>query len=326
LKILVVSQTYLPNVGGLEMIMSGLVRSFAELGHEVQVITATAAAEKGAGKVTVHRQPGLSEQYRLYRSADIVLEANIGLKTAILGLWFRKKWWVVHHIHYQHGKGPLPYLKNFLTFFSNNIAVSSFIRKMLWGRSHVIENFYDDEFRDLGLERTNDLVFVGRLVSDKGAVLLLEALKILRHEGLEPRCIIAGEGPELEKLRKFSAVNSLSAQVSFPGVVKGNDLVTLLNSTRIQVVPSTWDEPFGIVVLEGMACGCDVIAADAGGLPEAVGKAGWLFRRGDCVSLAGHIRSRLNAVDKIPNDYVAKHLEQHRRMTVARAYIKVFSQ
>ena len=60
--------------------------------------------------------------------------------------------------------------------------------------------------------------------------------------------------------------------VEFFEVIETNhDLVNQLNQSEILVVPSLWSEPFGIVALEGLACGCALLASDAGGLPDAVG-------------------------------------------------------
>jgi glycosyltransferase involved in cell wall biosynthesis len=68
------------------------------------------------------------------------------------------------------------------------------------------------------------------------------------------------------------------------------------------VIPSRWREPFGVVALEGLACGCVVLASDGGGLPDAVGPAGLLFKRGRLADLSrqlcqliehGDLRARL---------------------------------
>ena len=51
-------------------------------------------------------------------------------------------------------------------------------------------------------------------------------------------------------------------------------MVEELNRHEIMVVPSRWNELFGVVALEGMACGCAMLVSDGGGLPDAVGYAG----------------------------------------------------
>jgi glycosyltransferase involved in cell wall biosynthesis len=59
-----------------------------------------------------------------------------------------------------------------------------------------------------------------------------------------------------------------------------------LRRSSIHVVPSRWDEPFGLTTLEGMAAGNAVVATRTGGTPEVVGDGGQLFERDDAAGLA----------------------------------------
>jgi glycogen(starch) synthase len=59
------------------------------------------------------------------------------------------------------------------------------------------------------------------------------------------------------------------------------------------VVPSVMEEPFGIVALEGLACGCRMVISKAGGLPEAVGRFARIFRNGDVAELSAALRYEL---------------------------------
>ena len=70
---------------------------------------------------------------------------------------------------------------------------------------------------------------------------------------------------------------SLAENVSFVGPKSGDGLAEILNQHQILVVPSRWAEPFGIVAVEGIACGCVVVGSVAGGLPEAIGGCGVNF-------------------------------------------------
>ena len=62
------------------------------------------------------------------------------------------------------------------------------------------------------------------------------------------------------------AALGLERQVEFTGVLQGETLVRTLNAHRIMVVPSRTPEPFGVVALEGIACGCVVVGSEGGGL------------------------------------------------------------
>jgi glycosyltransferase involved in cell wall biosynthesis len=100
----------------------------------------------------------------------------------------------------------------------------------------------------------------------------------------------------------------------------------LLNQHRILAVPSRWEEPFGVVALEGIACGCVVVAADGGGLPEAIGPCGVTFARGDAGALAERFRELLRpGADLRPFHAAAPaHLARHATREVAARYLAVF--
>ena len=79
----------------------------------------------------------------------------------------------------------------------------------------------------------------------------------------------------------------------FAGYVQGEDLARLLNGHRVLVVPSRWAEPFGLVGLLGVSCGCFVIASETGGLGEAIGPGGVMVPNGNAARLAEEIERGL---------------------------------
>ena len=89
----------------------------------------------------------------------------------------------------------------------------------------------------------------------------------------------------------------LTDQVAFLGTQTGEALAEQLNRHRVIVVPSRWQEPFGLVALEGIACGCRAIIAESGGLLEAAGPHGVVFEHESDLALADAIDQTLN--DKI---------------------------
>ena len=113
--------------------------------------------------------------------------------------------------------------------------------------------------------------------------------------------------------------------VDFVGSVQGEPLVHLLNEHQILVVPSQWKEPFGIVVLEGLACGCTVLASDGGGLPDAVGSAGILIHRGDLVDLKNKLHSLLfsQEISLGLRANVPQHLMKFHHKKISHLYLDV---
>lgn len=99
------------------------------------------------------------------------------------------------------------------------------------------------------------ILFVGRLVYYKGIEYLIEAM---RH--VPAVLIIVGEGPKLSELKRISSSFGLNSRVHFIGSVAEQDLIALYHACDVFVLPSTHrSEAFGIVQLEGMACGKPVI-------------------------------------------------------------------
>jgi glycosyltransferase involved in cell wall biosynthesis len=134
------------------------------------------------------------------------------------------------------------------------------------------------------------VLFVGRLVEEKGIWPLLRAAKNLPHVSFK----IVGDGPEREKMQRW-AIDV--PNVEFVGFKSGEELWQLYREARCIVVPSLWQEVFGLVALEAMAVGKPVIASNIGGLPEVVQDrvTGLLVPPGSIVELA-------EAVDRLMRD------------------------
>lgn len=339
MKILIYSPAFHPSVGGIETLVSTLAREFAREGHEVKVVTRTPAAATAAGgdgefPFEVVRGPGRLRLLRLVRWCEVYFQPNVSLR----GLWplalARRPWVVSHNNWYARPGGRLIWrdrLKHLLARRATGISVSPAVAAhVARAPSVVIPNAYrEDVFRLMpGFERERELVFVGRLVSDKGADLLLDALAQLKTRGLAPRLTIVGGGPEEEALRRQAEELGVAGRVSFAGVRRGEELAQLLNAHRVMVVPSRWDEPFGIVALEAIACGCAVVGSEGGGLPEAIGPCGVTFPNNDAGALARALEDLLTNDARLASLRAGAqaHLARHRPREVARAYLKVFEQ
>lgn len=131
-------------------------------------------------------------------------------------------------------------------------------------------------------ERTRTLVYAGRLSHEKGVGVAVEAWS--RLDGLPPdaRFVIAGEGPLEAELRARAVPG-----VEFVGRRSPAEVAALLATARVAVVPSLWNEPFGLFYLESMVSGLGVVSSDMGGARDFLaGGAGWLVPAGDAAAMS----------------------------------------
>lgn len=333
MNILMCSVPFRPSVGGIETVSALLAMAFHEAGHRVTLVTQTAGDGHEPEPYRVLRRPGAGELFGAVRDSDIVLHNNISLRLAWPLLLLRRPWVVAHHTWLpRRGEGATAARwKRLALRAAHNVAVSSAVADDLGVPCQVLPNPYDSaRFRCLpGVVRSRDLACVGRLVSDKGVPVMLHALAHLRDQGHHHRLSVIGGGPERAALQALTRELNLHAQVRFTGPLVGDDLVRELNAHRVVVVPSVWEEPFGLVALEAQACGCIPVVAASGGLPQAAGPAGVVFAKGDALSLAARLVPVLRATRDAPATGIAhdprvqRHLLQHQPGPVAAAYLQL---
>ena len=345
MRILFSSYTFAPNIGGIESVSAILAEKFAEAGHQVELITETPDEENVRRSTFDSQHSAANRNYRVTRLApfgkllrllsgcDILFQNNISLRSLLPALLLRKRTIVVHQTWLRNVNGGIGWnnrLKRSLLSRVTNVAISQAIRDHIQVPARIIGNPYDDRvFRlDSNVARDKTLVFLGRLVSDKGADLLLQAMKILHQEGLKPDLTIIGSGPEEQGLQLLARKLDLHEQVTFAGKQSGHALVELLNRHRILVVPSRWPEPFGIVALEGIACGCAVVGSSAGGIKEAIGPCGVTFENEDERALAACLREMLLGAknNALFLEEAPAHLAKFRANTVASAYLALMEE
>jgi glycogen(starch) synthase len=332
LKILVHTRFY-PAIGGIETVSWLLAHEWQRLGESVTVVSDVpcAAEQRREFPFAVHYQPGPVRWLRLMRWADVFVHMNISLKAFWPVLIVRRPFVAVDHTYYYsdiQGNRRWPdRLKMRLTKHVVNIAVSKAVAERIPARCTVIPNPVDLSIfqKNRNEHRSRDLVFLGRLVSDKGCDLLLRALNQLAEQSIRPSLTIIGGGPERPKLEQLVSSLNLGDQVIFAGTPSSESVAALLRQHRVMVVPSIWEESFGVVALEGAASGCFVIGSDGGGLAEAIGPAGTTFRRGDVTDLTAKISQVLTQSKPAPqDDEVAAHLSLHHPTRVAKNYLEVF--
>jgi glycosyltransferase involved in cell wall biosynthesis len=115
------------------------------------------------------------------------------------------------------------------------------------------------------LQPGSRLLFVGQLQRYKGLSVLLAAMKRLPHS---VTLDVAGDGPRLREYQGRCSDWGLQGRVAFHGWLNRDAVSQLMQEVQVVVVPSIWNEPFGIVGLEAMFHGRPVVAFDVGGIRE----------------------------------------------------------
>ena len=142
-------------------------------------------------------------------------------------------------------------------------------------------------------ERPRRVLFVGKLIARKRPADLVNAVAKLRNRRVE--VVFAGSGALAVALSRIAA--EANVQAEFLGFVNQSELPAVYASADLLVLPSDYDETWGLVVNEAMACGVPAVVSDAVGCgPDLIdpGVTGATFPRGDVAALAIAIDSALS--------------------------------
>jgi glycogen synthase len=333
MKVVIHSPAFPPQIGGLEEIARICAAGLTELGHQVTVLCESANTPPMEFPFRVLREASWRERLAATAACDVFLMFNMSLKGLPLPLLCRKPLVICHQGWYGVDRNDSSLRSRFKCWLSRtlakNIACSRAVADYLGGPVEVIPNAYNDQLFRLRPEipRVRDVLFVGRLVSDKGAALLVEAVANLAAKGIRATLTITGGGPEEQRLRQKVQHLGLVEQTHFTGPLRGQVLAHEMNRHRILVVPSIWEEPFGIVALEGIASGCLAIGSEGGGLADAIGACGMTFPNGDSTALAALLEAHWESLHSYPHTVVgaseAQHLNRHHPKQVIQSFLEV---
>jgi L-malate glycosyltransferase len=223
---------------------------------------------------------------------------------------------VIWHVHDTLPRHPLSTAIRTLAYLSRRtriIAVSNATAEAFCGylpfkkRLSVIHNGTDlNNFplkhrgksrlkRELGLSKQAFLICaVGQICARKGLKELLEAFSHIYDDAPQAHLAIVGkpvfshEEAYCDELMSMTIAAGTSDRVHFIG--ERNDISTILQSTDLLVLNS-FEEPFGLVLVEAMSSGTPVLATRTGGIPEIVtdSESGWLIEKGDIAGLASKL-------------------------------------
>jgi glycosyltransferase involved in cell wall biosynthesis len=164
--------------------------------------------------------------------------------------------------------------------------------------------------REYTNERPLRIGFSGRLVEEKGLLVLLEAAA-----GIEGpwELHLLGSGPLRRRLEERAGSLGVADRVTFVGAVASGEVPGVLGGFDVLVNPSLtwvrghtqWKEQFGRSLVEAMACGVPVIGSDSGEIPNVIGDAGTVVQEGDAAVLR-------QALQRLMDDPSLRAIQAHR--------------
>ena len=283
-RIAVLSPVWFPvppnGYGGIEWIVSLLADGLVEAGHEVTLFASGDSTTKAqlAAVFPVAPSEWIGHTYWELRHAVACLARRgdfdvISDHTGLLGLALGSfgKTPFAHTVHGPVSGDPGAFYEQVvgMTPHAALISVSDAQRRpkprLPWVATCA--NALDLSLYAFEPQRGEYLLFLGRMTREKGAH---RAIQVALESGLPLK--LAGKCREpLERayFDEFVAPH-LSEQIEYVGEVEHAEKVTLLQQARVTLFPIEWDEPFGLVMIESMACGTPVIATRFGAVPEVI--------------------------------------------------------
>ncbi len=192
--------------------------------------------------------------------------------------------------------------ENILSQCAAIFCVSEFIKKKFlegvnenFQKVHVLYNGVEKKFKKFPIKK-KEILFVGRLVIEKGVHLYVDAIKEIAQKYPEWSFGIIGSFKLGDnKHRNFYSdyiikkTKAIGHQAQFYGFKNQEFVEEKMKNASIVVIPSTWEEPFGLVAAEAMSYGACIIASKVGGIPEIIKDNGILIDKINLKKLSSKI-------------------------------------
>lgn len=336
LKILMWADTFLPEIGGAEIIVNELILQYVSLGHEVLLFTVGNDSQKieDVNGFRIYRLSkremldaihhckfGMLKKVRAeveklinYFQADLVHCHTSLWIYSLLFVWIFRglincPMLITIHLALKQGA-----LDNKLAVVEELFSLATFItcvshaNKEVLAEKHpsiskkllVVHNGWKKSFLTINAlpEKPINILFVGRLVEQKGVDTLLRAFSLVLQDHQDVMLNIAGDGVERKNLEIIANQLMINQQVQFLGWIQPEAVLDLINESTLVVMPSR-HEGFSIVALQVAQVGRPLIASRIESLMEMVvdRETGLLATCDDANSFAEAIKTLINNIE-----------------------------
>lgn len=229
---------------------------------------------------------------------DIILfENDMLISDLILKFCKHKDTKYIYHMHNDYdGSSKTPMLvKRIVKNLDAYIVISNYLRKQVTNvvKTDKVKVLYNsiniEKFKHVDEDRNsirkklrideNELVYMysGRITAEKGVLELIKAFNKLQEMNVKTptKLLIIGESwfnsnIETEYTKNLKNISRSNKNIIFTGFLNSKEIPKYLSASDIAVIPSLWEEPFGLVVLEAMAADLLIIATRSGAIPELI--------------------------------------------------------
>lgn len=289
---------------------------FSRSKEELQKVRKALKTEKNPEKIAALKKE--EEKYNIY--IEYANRAALNSSKII----------VISEAQEEEFKRLFPLAANKVELIENGYDTSKFYVDSSANKETVIGNLVSQNTPDgkIGLDYDKLVVFVGKFADFKGIDVMLDAAKTyeedLEEQGLKVLTLIVGSG-QLEEQLKEQAKSLALKNTHFVGRKNTEEVRQIQNLADVSLIPSR-NEPFGLVVIEGMACGHPVIGTNAGGIPGIlnidkedisdkskiyVTPVGVLVPMDDSAALSTAVSDVLTGKDEFDNEFIVNYTREH---------------
>ena len=317
MRVLFWSSTFWPSIGGVQTLAAKLLPALEDRGYQHIVVTPQSRDEKlnisRYQGIPIHRFPfwdAMANVDRLGQVRQQIAELKRIFAPDLIHINCVSRCDFFHHLTDHLHSVPVVVTLHSGWLPEADMIVKRTLRSATWvvgcsaatldlgqrlvpeihSRSSVIHNGLDVpslQPATLSFDPPR-LLCLGRLVEDKGFDIALDALASLVDRFPQIILTIAGDGPARLDLEQRALGLGIGDAVRFTGWVNPEHIPDMVNSASMIVIPSRWQEPFGLVALEAALMARPVVAMHVGGLPEVVvhGQTGLLVEPENAEALA----------------------------------------